>query len=269
MNARSTAWILPFQAFLLYACAFMFTLAHAQAQDRVQKDIRRSGFEFMSPQTQALQRDDSQNPAMLWVETGRALWSKSVPKGNSCADCHGMLADKMKSVAATYPKYSTSLKRVVNLGQQINQCRTTQQKLSAFANESEDLLALESAIAFQSRGMSINPPKHVALTQAQREGERLFNARMGQVDLSCRDCHVTNAGKRLSGSTIPEAHPTAYPIYRLEWQTLGSLQRRLRGCFVAVRAEPFAPNSREMIALEAFLAKRAAGMIIESPGVRP
>ena len=52
------------------------------------------------------------------------------------------------------------------------------------------------------------------------------------------------AGRRLGGSPIPQAHPTGYPIYRLEWQGLGSLQRRLRDCMTGVRAEPFAWGAR-------------------------
>jgi sulfur-oxidizing protein SoxA len=32
----------------------------------------------------------------------------------------------------------------------------------------------------------------------------------------------------LAGNVIPQAHPTGYPIYRLEWQKMGSLQRRLQ-----------------------------------------
>lgn len=43
---------------------------------------------------------------------------------------------------------------------------------------------------------------------------------------------------------IPQAHPTGYPIYRLEWQSMGSLQRRLRNCMTGVRAEPYAYGSR-------------------------
>ncbi len=78
-----------------------------------------------------------------------------------------------------------------------------------------------------------------------------------------------SAGRRLAGSTIPQAHPTGYPIYRLEWQGMGSLQRRLRGCMSAVRAEPFGYDSDELTALELFLAQRAAGMPIETPAVRP
>ena len=48
--------------------------------------------------------------------------------------------------------------------------------------------------------------------------------REGQLNLSCANCHDDNWDKRLAGSPIPQAHPTGYPIYRLEWQTLGSLQ---------------------------------------------
>ena len=80
---------------------------------------------------------------------------------------------------------------------------------------------------------------------------------------------------------IPQGHATGYPIYRLEWQGLGSLQRRLLGCVVGVRAEPFAadaadaadvadaPDAPEWLALEAWLAERAAGMAVETPAVRP
>ena len=39
-------------------------------------DTRRSGFEFMTPETQAIQRDDAQNPAMLWVQEGAAAWER-------------------------------------------------------------------------------------------------------------------------------------------------------------------------------------------------
>jgi L-cysteine S-thiosulfotransferase len=68
----------------------------------------------------------------------------------------------------------------------------------------------------------------------------------------------------------PSARPaTAYPIYRLEWQGLGSLQRRLRNCMTGVRAEPFADGSDEAAALTLCLMRRTSGMTLESPAVRP
>jgi hypothetical protein len=51
-------------------------------------DARRPGSDFMSPALQALQRDDTQNPAMLWVSEGEALWARPAANGRSCAGCH-------------------------------------------------------------------------------------------------------------------------------------------------------------------------------------
>lgn len=97
-------------------------------------------------------------------------------------------------------------------------------------------------------------------------GEKLYGERRGQLDLSCAQCHTLNAGGRLAGSVMPQAHPTFYP---LEWQGFGSLQRRLRNGMVGVRSEPYAYGSDEFIALELFLMRRAAGMVLETPAVRP
>ena len=68
---------------------------------------------------------------------------------------------------------------------------------------------------------------------------------------------------------IPQAHPTGYPIYRLEWQSVGSLQRRMRNCMIGVRAEPYAFGAPEFTALELYLRSRAEGLPVETPGVRP
>jgi hypothetical protein len=72
-----------------------------------------------------------------------------------------------------------------------------------------------------------------------------------------------------STSVTLQGHPTGDPTDRLERQALGSLQRRLRGCLVGVRAEPFAYDSDEFTALEVFLMQLAAGMEIDTPAVRP
>ena len=66
-----------------------------------------------------------------------------------------------------------------------------------------------------------------------------------------------------------QGHATGYPTYRLEWQALGSLQRRLRNCMSGIRAEPYTYGSAELVALELFLARRSVGMVLETPAVRP
>ncbi|MEI7447490.1 MAG: sulfur oxidation c-type cytochrome SoxA, partial [Burkholderiales bacterium] len=100
-------------------------------------------------------------------------------------------------------------------------------------------------------------------------GRRLFERRIGQLDLSCADCHDARCGLKLGGSTIPQGHANGYPLYRLEWQAIGSLQRRLRGCLAGVRAEPWPADAPEWTELELYLARRGAGLPVETPAVRP
>lgn len=233
-------------------------------------DARRSGFEYMTPATQAMQRDDRENPAMLAVADGEAAWGRASGRaGKACADCHGAAAAGMRGVAARYPAYDARSARAVDLAQRINLCVAREQQAVPLRRESAELLALEAFVALQSRGQPIAPPHDARLDAARAHGARLYRQRIGQLDLACAQCHDDNPGRRLGGSAIPQAHPTAYPIYRLEWQGMGSLQRRLRGCMIGVRAEPLAYDSDELVALELHLKVRAAGMAVESPGVRP
>jgi sulfur-oxidizing protein SoxA len=232
-------------------------------------DPRRSGFEDMGPSTQAMQRDDSMNPAMLWVQEGEQLWRRAPSSSaKSCAGCHGE-PSALRGVAARYPAWDEALRRPVNLSTRINACRERHQGQRALPAEHADLLALEGFVGLQSRGMAISMPDDARLKPHLVRGEAFYRQRMGQLELSCAQCHDERAGGRLGSALIPQGHATGYPIYRLEWQAMGSLGRRLRGCMTGVRAEPFAYGSVEMTELELYLAARATGMKLETPAVRP
>jgi sulfur-oxidizing protein SoxA len=175
----------------------------------------------------------------------------------------------MDGVAARYPAWDETLKRPLTLGGRIAQCQQRHAGGPPLGPENDARLALETFVAQRSRGWPIAPPADPRLASWRDRGRALYEQRVGQLDLACADCHDRHAGQRLAGSVIPQGHPTGYPIYRLEWQGMGSLQRRLRGCLTGVRAEPFAADSDEFTALELFLMQRAAGMPVETPAVRP
>jgi sulfur-oxidizing protein SoxA len=99
-------------------------------------------------------------------------------------------------------------------------------------------------------------------------GRAFYTMRHGQMNLSCAQCHDQNWGKRLYAETISQGHGNAFPAYRLEWQTLGSLQRRIRACLFGIRAEMPRPGAPELTDLELYLAWRAQGLPLEAPGVR-
>jgi L-cysteine S-thiosulfotransferase len=151
----------------------------------------------------------------------------------------------------------------------INACRVRHQEAEPFAPETQELLSLVAFVANQSRGLAIAPDDDERLAPFRERGRQLFHERLGQLHFSCAQCHDDKWGERLGSSPIPQAHPTGYPIYRLEWQALGSLQRRLRNCLAGVRAEPFAYGAPEYVDLELFLMDRARGLPVETPAVRP
>jgi L-cysteine S-thiosulfotransferase len=229
---------------------------------------KRSGYDQMGAALQAMQDDDSANPAFLWVKTGKALWS--TPQGNdkSCLSCHGA-PETMKGVSLRYPAWDTLRGTPLNLAGRINACRTTHQQAPAWPLESEPVLALQALIGLQSRGMSIVALDDPRLSEFAARGKALFHQRLGQLDLSCAQCHDERAGLKLGGALIPEGHSNGYPIYRLEWQNLGSLSRRLRNCMTGVRADAWPQGATQFTELEIYLVQRAVGLKSEAPGVRP
>ncbi len=242
----------------------------AKLRDARPRDARLPGSAFMGADTLAMQRDDSQNPGMLWVKGGEALWSQApASSGKSCAACHGEAANSMKGVAARYPAFDAASGLPVNLQQRINLCREKQQKAAPWKLESEDLLSLEAYIALQSRGLPAAPPQDARLDPFAERGRARYFQRLGQLNLSCAQCHDARAGLHLGSAVIPQAHPGGYPVYRLEWQAMGSLQRRLRNCLSGVRAAAWPLGATELVELELYLSRRGAGMEMEAPGVRP
>jgi sulfur-oxidizing protein SoxA len=182
---------------------------------------------------------------------------------------HGDAANSMNGVAARYPAFDKAQERPVNLEQRINVCRANHQQATPLAYESHDLLALTAFVAKQSQGVAISTGNDPQLAPFLAKGRELFMQRQGQLNLSCANCHDDNWDKKLAGSAVTQAHPIGYPIYRLEWQTLGSLERRLRNCISGIRAQAYDYGAPELVELELYLMSRARGMAMESPAVRP
>jgi len=229
-----------------------------------------SGSAFLSDEMRARQADDAANPGMLWVAEGAAMWrAKAGPAAAACADCHGDAGKSMRGVAARYPAVDAASGKLLNLAGRINRCRTRNQKAEAFAYESDELLALTAFVARQSKGL----PMQVAVDGAAKpyfeRGKAFFHRRRGQLNLACAHCHDKNAGKPLRGDVISHGLPNGYPAYRLTWQSLGSLHRRLRSCSFGLRATRHDFGSDEYLALELYLARRAKGVAMETPAIRP
>ncbi|MBM3569901.1 MAG: sulfur oxidation c-type cytochrome SoxA [Alphaproteobacteria bacterium] len=217
----------------------------------------------------AAQTDDMANPAFLWVEEGKALWSERPrPGAKSCADCHGAAETAMRGVAARHPAFDAKRGRAMLLTQRLDACRVEHQGETPFEPESRRQLGLAAYIALQSRGLPVAIAADGPLAKTVAEGRALYTRRIGQLDLSCAQCHDDLVGRRLAATAIPSGHVNAYPVYRSDWLGMGSFWRRLGNCTTGVRAEAFAPHSPEHVALESYLAARGNDLPMQAPGFR-
>jgi L-cysteine S-thiosulfotransferase len=256
------------RSFITIAAA-LCTLSSAASAQSIAPADRKSGFDQMSPDTQAMQRDDTRNPGMLAVREGEALWKETPPGKQACAACHGDASETMRGAAQRYPQIDGTSGKLIDLAGRIQQCRSERQGAQRWVRESPPLLAVTAYIGLQSRGMILESSSDPRLASFRETGGTLFSQRLGQLNLSCAMCHDDNWGRRLAGNVIPQGHPNGYPMFRLEWQGMGSLQRRIRNCMTGVRAEPLSYGDPALLSLELYLTERAAGLKVETPAVRP
>lgn len=232
-------------------------LAQTTIPKPINIDALRSGSSFTSSTLQAQQKDDDANPGMLWVDQGRELFARD------CVTCHA----KPDGLATRLPKLTANAE-VVTLESQINRCQAERVKQPAYAMESQPILALAAYVAFSSRGLKQVIAPNVTESAPWKRAQLEFTRVQGRLDFSCRTCHDALYGKRIRNQAISQGHGVGFPAYRVEWQTLGSLNRRLRACFFGMATTVPAVSSPILSELELYLAWRAEGLPIEAPAVR-
>jgi sulfur-oxidizing protein SoxA len=230
--------------------------------------VARSGYSFLTPPTRALQDDAFANPGMLWVEQGETMWNAPSSTGPSCAGCHGEAAKAMRGVSAHYPRYDERAGHVVNLEQKINMCRVDHQNATPLPYESQELLSITAFVSRQSLGMPVAVAVDGAAASSFRRGKKMYETRLGQLDLGCAACHEQNVGQHLRAEAISQGQINGFPIYRQLWQTMGSTHRMFAWCNTAVRAEPLPAGSQDYVDLELYVRARGLGLPIETPAVR-
>lgn len=228
----------------------------------------KSGLYFSGKDVQALQADEFANPAQLWLSQGAALWGRaSVVNGKACLSCHGNVSS-MKGVATRYPAIDPASGRLFNLEDRINHCSTRHQQAAPMPPESDALLGLSLLVTQASKGLPLRVDIDGAARPHFQAGASLYVQRQGQLNLSCAQCHDQYFGQRLYTDLLSQGQPNAHPVYRLEWQKPGSLERRLRSCYAGVRAEIPPWGALEMRQLALYLMWRGEGLPIEVPAVR-
>jgi sulfur-oxidizing protein SoxA len=246
------------------------TLQPTPAPDKARlQHAQLSGNAFLSADLVAMQNDVSSNPVQLWLDQGRKLWGFAKQPG-TCYECHGEV-QSMKAVAAHYPRWSRQKQQLLNLEDQILACsQRSARPLKGLENT--EVLSLSALLHQASLGMpyQVTPsPGDEAPWQAElNKGAEQFTTRIGRMNLACTHCHDLSIGKQMRADVISPAHPTGFPIFKMSWQSMGSIDRRLRACFSGVQAEVPAPGSPVLRQLELFLKMRAQSLPIDGPSLR-
>jgi sulfur-oxidizing protein SoxA len=232
-------------------------------------NTRLSGNAFLPPGLLRLQSDVVNSPVTLWLDKGRALWIDT-ETGPSCQSCHGDVTSLKKS-APSFPRLDASAQSLINLEDQIVTCRARTGRANAKV-EDDDVLALSALLHDAAKGQPIDvhaPAERAAAWQARlAHGAQLFGTRNGRINLACVHCHEQNVGRQMRADVISPGNPTGFPILRMSWQRLGSIERRLRACYSGVQAVLPAPGDPDLRDLELYLKVRAKGMPLDGPSIR-
>jgi len=227
-----------------------------------------SGWVFRSPETQAMQADDFDNPAMLDVDAARDAFNTAMgTEGNSCASCHEN-PESLAGVRATYPQWDEEHGEVQTVEMQVNECMTERMGAEPYGYDSGSMRAMTALIASVSRGMTIDVAIDGPVAEAWEQGREMYYTRFGQLELSCANCHEENYGNLIRADHLSQGQINGFPVYRLRNARLNSVHGRFYGCIRDTRAESFAPGSPEFVALELYVASRGNGLTVEGPSVR-
>jgi sulfur-oxidizing protein SoxA len=225
-----------------------------------------SGWHFRSGETQALQMDDFENPAFVFVDQAIDLFDKvEGSEGKACASCHEDVAD-FAGLRSSLPRVENG--ELVTMENLVNECRTERMGAEAWKYTGGQMTAVTALIGLQSRGMSINVAVDGDAAPFFERGKDLYYQRVGQLDMACSNCHEDNYGVMIRADHLSQGQINGFPTYRLKNAKLNSAHARFKGCMKNIRATPFKVGGEEFKALELYLAARGNGLSVETPSVR-
>ncbi|WP_181892859.1 sulfur oxidation c-type cytochrome SoxA [Falsiruegeria mediterranea] len=225
-----------------------------------------SGWRFRSVETQALEMDDFDNPAFVFVEQAEDLWDKvDGAAGKACSSCHEDVAD-FAGLRTQLPRVDDG--ELVTMENLINECRTERMEAEPWKWSKGNMTAMTALIGVQSRGMPMNVAIDGDAAPFWEKGKELYYTRVGQLDMACSNCHEDNYGMMIRADHLSQGQVNGFPTYRLKNAKLNSIHGRFKGCMKNIRATAFKEGGDEFKALELYLASRGQGLSVETPSVR-
>ncbi len=250
-------------AFLFVATAAWPVMAMAQA------GAPRSGYEWLSEEVQEMQDDDFANPGYLTVDRGRELFNAAGNNGKSCASCHGSDGERLDTRRiAMFPMFDRQTQKPITLQGRIHACSRQHLDDAPMKYDGNEAIALETFVRNLAKGETINVQTDGPIAPFVRKGKAYFEARRGQMDMSCAHCHVNYVGLRLRAQVLTQGQLNGFPVYRLANQRVNGAHLRFRQCENRLRASFQKAGADDYVNLELYMMSRGNGLKIETPAVR-
>jgi sulfur-oxidizing protein SoxA len=197
------------------------------------------------------------------IDKGAAIYEKSSALQKCFPDV---------TIGGEYPYFDEERKEVVTLTQAINECLVGagEKKLNEKKGPMADIQAY-----FAAQTKEAEKPVNIKIESADaaaayERGKEYYYSQRGYMKLSCANCHVQGAAQRVRNESLSQllGHTTHFPVYRLKWQGLGTLERRMEGCIKDQGQNPPKPSSKEMKELLYFMAYMSNEMPVDGPDIR-
>jgi len=268
MSLAGGAWIVPAQASPESDLQKFRTYFYKRFPNTPKGDFINGVYSIDPASRQQWEEIEEFPPYELNIEKGKTLFRTPFKNGKTYASC---FPNGGISIAQLYPFFDTASGKIITLEGAINQCREANGE-KPLKWQKGPIADISAYMHYTSRGNIINiviPDDPRALAAYDR-GKNFFYAKRGQLNMSCADCHVYNAGNRVRADILSPAlgHVTHFPVYRSKWGGLGTLHRRYGGCNKQVRAKPYKPQSDEYKTLEYFESYMSNGLASNGPGAR-
>lgn len=241
-------------------------VTEAPAPDYLENvDTIYSGWRFRADETQALEEDDFDNPAFVFVDQAMELWETADgSEGKACADCHAL--EDFAGLRASLPRVENG--ELVSLEDLINRSRVEHMGAKPWKWSGSQMTGMTALIGLQSRGMPVNVAVDGEAAPFWEKGKEIYYTRVGQLQMACANCHEDNYGNMIRADHLSQGQTNGFPTYRLKNAKLNSIHGRFKGCMKNIRGTPYKEGSPEFKALELYVASRGNGLSVESPSVR-
>ncbi len=209
-------------------------------------------------------------PYEEFLDKGNEEWATPFANGTSFEDCFA------NSPSGNEYPYVDGDNQLHTIETDIRDCLKANGE-EAIKGKSQKMARLTMAYKSRANGQPLTVDySSEAMRDWYAKGRDFYWQKRGQLNFSCADCHVLNAGNSVRGDVLSAGvgHGTGFPVFRTKWDVqakgkpLGTMHRRYGGCNKNIRAEPFKALSDDYLALEVYEAIISSGVPIQTPSQR-